>query len=62
MQEINIRITGTYFFTFKTCYMNYLENVEKWGNTHHPKWIDILRIILVLFLCWKGIDFCRTKV
>lgn len=37
--------------------MNFLQRLEHWGDTHHPKWLDIVRIILGLFLCYKGIDF-----
>lgn len=37
--------------------MNLLQRVEHWGDTHHPKWMDILRIFLGLFLCMKGIEF-----
>jgi uncharacterized membrane protein YphA (DoxX/SURF4 family) len=37
--------------------MNLLHRVEHWGDTHHSKWLDILRIALGIFLCYKGIDF-----
>jgi Predicted membrane protein len=37
--------------------MNFLQRLEHWGDTHHPKWLDIVRILLGLFLCYKGIDF-----
>lgn len=37
--------------------MNYVERVEHWGDTHHPKWLDFVRIALGLFLLLKGIDF-----
>jgi uncharacterized membrane protein YphA (DoxX/SURF4 family) len=37
--------------------MNIVQRVEYWGDHHHPKWIDIIRIGLGLFLCYKGIDF-----
>jgi uncharacterized membrane protein YphA (DoxX/SURF4 family) len=40
--------------------MNYLEKVEHWGDAHHPKWLDIVRIALGVFLCYKGIDFLRN--
>lgn len=40
--------------------MNNIERVEQWGNTHHPKWVDIVRIILGVFLCYKGVDFLRN--
>jgi putative oxidoreductase len=37
--------------------MNIVQRMEYWGDHHHPKWIDIFRIGLGLFLCYKGIDF-----
>lgn len=40
--------------------MNILERIELWGDSHHPKWLDIIRITLGIFLCYKGIDFLRN--
>jgi len=40
--------------------MNFIERVEHWGDTHHPKWLDIVRIALGLFLCFKGIEFLNN--
>ena len=37
--------------------MNFLQHLEHWGDTHHPKWMDIVRVALGLFLCYKGVDF-----
>ncbi|MEP6513552.1 MAG: DoxX family membrane protein [Parafilimonas sp.] len=37
--------------------MNFLERVGQWGDSHHPKWLSIIRIALGLFLFYKGIDF-----
>jgi putative oxidoreductase len=37
--------------------MNLVQRVEHWGDTHHPQWLDIIRILLGIFLCYKGIDF-----
>jgi putative oxidoreductase len=37
--------------------MNLVQRMEHWGDAHHPKWIDILRIALGVFLCLKGIEF-----
>ena len=39
--------------------MNLAEKFEQWGDKHHPKWLDIIRIALGAFLCYKGIDFAR---
>ena len=37
--------------------MNLLQRLEHWGDSHHPKWLDIIRVALGIFLCYKGIDF-----
>ena len=37
--------------------MNILQRIEHWGDSHHPKWLDIIRITLGIFLCYKGVDF-----
>jgi putative oxidoreductase len=40
--------------------MTLLEKFEYWGDRHHPKWLDFIRIALGIFLCYKGIDFLRN--
>lgn len=40
--------------------MNLLQKFEYWGDRHHPKWLDIIRIVLGIFLCYKGVDFLRN--
>jgi putative oxidoreductase len=40
--------------------MNILQRIEHWGDSHHPKWLDIIRIILGIFLCYTGIDFLQN--
>jgi putative oxidoreductase len=37
--------------------MNLLQRFEYWGDRHHPRWMDIVRIALGIFLIYKGIDF-----
>ena len=37
--------------------MNYIQRMERWGDAHHPKWMDFIRIALGIFLLWKGIEF-----
>lgn len=37
--------------------MNLLLRIGQWGDRHHPKWVDILRVVLGAFLIYKGIDF-----
>lgn len=40
--------------------MNLIQKLEYWGDRHHPKWLDIIRIALGVFLCYKGVDFLRN--
>jgi putative oxidoreductase len=37
--------------------MNSFQKIESWGDRHHPKWLDILRIILGLIILAKGYYF-----
>lgn len=37
--------------------MNLLHRIELWGDRHHPRWMDIMRIALGVFLCVKGAQF-----
>lgn len=37
--------------------MNLVQRLEHWGDAHHPQWLDIVRILLGAFLCFKGIDY-----
>ena len=40
--------------------MNLLQRLEHWGDRHHPQWLDILRIALGGFLCYKGMEFLNS--
>ncbi len=40
--------------------MNLLQRLEYRGDRHHPKWADILRCALGLFLFYKGIEFLEN--
>ncbi len=40
--------------------MTILQRFEQWGDHHHPKWLDIIRILLGVFLFYKGIDFLQN--
>jgi len=40
--------------------MNRLMNFQHWGDTHHPKWLDIVRIFFGIFLCFKGIELLNN--
>ena len=37
--------------------MNYLHRLELWGVRHHSSWLDIIRVGLGIFPCYKGISF-----
>jgi putative oxidoreductase len=37
--------------------MNMMDRIEHWGDTHHPAWMDTVRIGLGVFLFIKGISF-----
>lgn len=37
--------------------MSMVHEIEKWGDTHHPKALDIIRIALGVFLLIKGLTF-----
>jgi putative oxidoreductase len=37
--------------------MSVITNVERWGNSHRPEFLDILRIILGAFVTYKGLFF-----
>ncbi len=37
--------------------MNAITKIEHWADAHHPQWIDFVRIILGLFILYKGILF-----
>ncbi|EOZ92439.1 hypothetical protein A33Q_4532 [Indibacter alkaliphilus LW1] len=37
--------------------MNLTTKIEDWADSHHPAWIDYIRIALGLFILYKGILF-----
>jgi len=41
--------------------MNYLQRLEHWSDVHHFKWLELLRIALGVFLCYKGVEFAQTS-
>lgn len=40
--------------------MNLAHRLELWGDRHHPKWLDLIRIFLGVFLCYKGFQFLNN--
>ena len=41
--------------------MSVITNIEGWGNSHRPGWLDIFRIVLGLFITFKGIEFMADQ-
>eukprot|EP01037_Dinobryon_pediforme_P007907 gene7907-7975_t len=41
--------------------MNLVHKVENWGDAHHPKVLDIIRVTLGLFLLVKGYAFMENS-
>lgn len=41
--------------------MNIVQKIGHWGDTHHPRWLDILRIILGIIIFAKGIGFVNDR-
>ncbi|RYY33738.1 MAG: DoxX family protein [Sphingobacteriaceae bacterium] len=37
--------------------MNLVQKVEHWGDLHHAKWLDVIRIFLGLIILGKGLEF-----
>jgi putative oxidoreductase len=37
--------------------MSVITDVEKWGNSHRPAFLDIVRIVLGLYITYKGFYF-----
>ena len=37
--------------------MSVITNVERWGNSHRPGFLDLFRIALGIFITYKGIYF-----
>lgn len=40
--------------------MNMLTKIQKWGDHHHPKWLDYFRMALGIVLMWKGFAFATN--
>jgi putative oxidoreductase len=40
--------------------MNLINRLESWGDAHHPKWLDVIRIVLGIFLMLKGFEFVNN--
>ena len=40
--------------------MNQIYKIEHWGDLHHPKFVDIIRMLLGLYLIAKGYIFLNN--
>jgi putative oxidoreductase len=40
--------------------MNLIHKIERWGDSHHPKFLDIIRVVLGIFLLLKGLGFMEN--
>ncbi|MBR9975037.1 MAG: DoxX family protein [Bacteroidetes bacterium] len=41
--------------------MKPFDAITDWADAHHPKWLDVLRILLGLILFFKGLTFILDK-
>ncbi|KAA2242512.1 DoxX family membrane protein [Chitinophaga agrisoli] len=41
--------------------MNLLQQIETWGDRHHPKWLDVIRMCLGIFLFYMGVLFIQNR-
>lgn len=41
--------------------MGVVKSIEIWMDTHHPKWLDLLRVILGIILFAKGVMFINDR-
>jgi len=40
--------------------MNAINKVEDWGNSHRPGFLDFFRIVLGIFITYKGVEFASN--
>jgi putative oxidoreductase len=48
------------FTSKKEAIMNAVRRIEHWGDLHHPKWLDLVRIGLGLIIFSKGVVFISS--
>jgi putative oxidoreductase len=42
--------------------MGLIHQIEGWSETHHPKWLTVLRVMLGLALFVKGLSFIQNSL
>lgn len=40
--------------------MNLIHKIERWGDSHHPQFLDLVRVALGIFLFLKGLGFMEN--
>ncbi len=40
--------------------MNMINQIEGWGNSHRPGFLDFFRIVLGIFITYKGVEFASN--
>src|SRR5690606_28976482 len=50
-----------YIYQKKGGNMNVVQKIGRWGDTHHPRWLDILRVFLGIIIFAKGISFISDR-
>lgn len=38
-----------------------IQRLEHWGESHHPLWMEVVRMVLGAFLCYKGVQFAQES-
>ena len=61
LQNVRSFRTALYLSLKIFAIMNYVQRLEHWGEAHHPKYLDILRIALGIFLLLKGNVFANNS-
>lgn len=41
--------------------MNIVQKISQWGDVHHPRWMDALRIFLGIVILAKGVSFIADR-
>lgn len=41
--------------------MNLIHRIEEWGDSHHPRFLDVIRVALGIFLFLKGLGFMESS-
>lgn len=42
--------------------MNLISKIEHWGDAHHPRWLDVLRIALGIVIFAKGVSLLWIRI